>query len=150
MTTLSRRARYIMLFLLAAAWFPSLLGIYHTRSRGNQPFRQLAGTLSEAADSSDIILVHSIPAGVLGVARYSNTPAKIATWVEQLGTRDSPRSMPQLAAGHRYVWYVLIEQTLGEPRPELEWLRQNMSLSATHRMQSITIMKFEPPGAQSF
>ena len=59
---------------------------------------------------SDLILVHSIPSGVLGVARYANGPAPIASWVGQLGNRRMPESLGQLAAGRSRILFVKVHQ----------------------------------------
>lgn len=150
LSRMGRLARGLALIVIAALWAPSLAGVYRKRSRGNQPFRQLAQLLDYTTNASDVILVHSIPAGVLGVARYSNTPAGIASWVEQLGSRHAPDAIKQLAAGHPRVYYVRIEHTLREARPEEEWLQQNAGAISSKQLQAITVTEFKPRNAGAF
>lgn len=150
LSTFTRRTRLLALVLIIVAWSPSLFGVYRKSSRGNQPFRGVAQLLRQTTNSTDVILVHSIPAGVLGIARYTDTAARIASWVEQLKTRRIPMSIEQIADGCPRLWYVWIEHSLRESRPELDWLRQNAELVSSKRAEAITVMEFRPKNAESF
>ena len=59
----------------------------------------IARAASKDTDATDLILVHSIPSGVLSIARYASGPAAIASWVGQLKKRHVPESIEQLAHG---------------------------------------------------
>lgn len=150
LSTFSRRIRLLALVLIIVAWSPSLLGIYGKTSRGNQPFLRVAQLLRQTTNSADVILVHSIPAGVLGIARYTDTPAGITSWVEQLKTHRVPESLNEIADHNRRLWYIWIEHNLREPRPELDWLRQNAELVSSKRAESITVMEFRPKNTEFF
>src|SRR5438094_6134547 len=66
---MNRRLRIIMLILVVLAWVPNLLSLYYSQSRGLRPIREIARVASANGRTSDLILVHSVPSGVLGVAR---------------------------------------------------------------------------------
>ena len=55
------------------SWIPGLRAIYTEPSRANEPFRQVAGFLGREATAGDVVIVHSIPSGVIGLARYMTT-----------------------------------------------------------------------------
>src|SRR5207249_4379078 len=72
LSCLGIRTRLIMLALLILAWAPNVLSIYRNKSRNWQPIREISQAVSADASPSDLILVHSIPSGVLGIARYAD------------------------------------------------------------------------------
>ena len=75
----------ITLSLIIFAWSPNLVSIYQGISRGGEPLRDVARAVSSDGGPSELILAHSIPSGVLGIARYANGSAEFASWVGQLG-----------------------------------------------------------------
>ena len=83
---------------------------------------RIAEFVSSEATPSDLVLVHSIPSGVLGIARYANPSLNITSWVQQLGNRKVPDSLLALGRGRSRLLYVKVHQ-LNEPAPEEEWLR---------------------------
>ena len=78
------------------------------------------------------------------------TPARIASWVEQLKTHRVPESLKQMCNGYPRLWYVLIEHSLREPRQELDWLRQNAEVVSSNRAEAITVMEFRPKNTEVF
>jgi hypothetical protein len=119
------RARILLLLLLALARIPDIRSTYHLRSRSGEPFRELAQALTSSDGASDLVLVHSIPSGVLGIARYFNGSAPMSSWVGQLGNRPVPESMQALARGRPCISFLKIHE-VGEPAPEEDWLRANV------------------------
>ncbi|HTO03032.1 MAG TPA: glycosyltransferase family 39 protein, partial [Opitutus sp.] len=85
--------------LIGVCWAPSVADIYRSRSRSGQPMADVAKHLSEHGKADDLILVHSIPTGAIGLARYTLSPGAIATWVGQLGQRRVPESLLTLMDG---------------------------------------------------
>jgi hypothetical protein len=49
------------------------------------------------------VLVHSIPSGVIGVARYLDRDIPLASWVVQLETRRARADLERLLSGRRRV-----------------------------------------------
>src|SRR6266404_2836508 len=105
---LGNRTRLIMLVLIVLAWAPNVLGVYGKRSRNWQPIREISHAANVNGTPSDLILVHSIPSGVLGISRYANESAALASWVGQLGTRRVPESIHKLAAGRTRIVFVKV------------------------------------------
>jgi 4-amino-4-deoxy-L-arabinose transferase-like glycosyltransferase len=146
---LRARPRIIMLVLIVLAWAPNGLSIYRNRWRSWSPFREISRAASVNGSASDLILVHSIPSGVLGMARYASGPAPLASWVGQLGTRRVPESLQMLTAGRTRILFVRVHD-VGEPAPEGDWLRANAVVSNEAHLGIGTIVDFRPKGAETF
>jgi hypothetical protein len=144
------RTRIFMLVVIALAWSPNLLSIYRQRSRNREAFREVSRAVSSTGTSSDLILVHSIPSGVLGIARYANGPAAMASWVGQLQNHEVPGSVRALAAGRNRIFLVKIHE-VGSQAAEEDWLRANAIVSRETHVGAATIVEFrqvkgEPSG----
>ena len=146
---LKSRTRMFMLLLIALAWAPNALSIYRLRARTFEPFREVAKAVSDGDTASDLILVHSIPSGVLGIARYAHGPAMIASWVGQLKNHQVPEAVNMLAAGRKRIFFVKIHE-VGEPAPEEDWLRANAVVFRETRMKAAAIIEFRPNRTETF
>ena len=120
----SLRAYAAFLVLIPLVWTIGLRQVYREPSRPWEPFSLVSNRVSAEAGPTDLVIVHSIPSGVIGVARYMNTATPIASWVVQLKQRQMPDDMERLVAGHNRVFLVKIHD-LGEPSPAENWLSQN-------------------------
>ena len=143
------RTRMFVLVLIVAAWAPSVFSIYRQRARCGEPFEKVSRAVSSSGASSDLILVHSIPSGVLGVARYAKDSAVMASWVGQLGNRQVPESVNALAAGRKRIFFVRIHD-VGEPAPEEDWLRAHALVFQETRIKASEIIEFRPNSAEAF
>ncbi len=132
---LPRRTQAPFLLGILLCWTPGLADIFRWPPRMWQPFPEVAERLTAWTRPGDVIIVHSIPSGVLGVARYQDSPAPLASWVPQLGQRDSASDMAALTAGRCRVALVKIHD-LGEPSPAELWLREHATLAGEHRLHS--------------
>ena len=76
----------LALILLGVGW---VFGIYAMRGPAHpwQPFAELAARIDERARPGDVLIVRSIPSGVLGIARYMKSDTPVYSWVEQAGGR---------------------------------------------------------------
>jgi uncharacterized membrane protein len=146
---LSARPRIIMLALIVVAWAPNGLSIYRNQCRNWSPFREISQIASVGSSATDLVLVHSIPSGVLGMARYYKGPAALASWVGQLRNRSVPESVQTLAAGRKRIFFVKIHD-VGEPAPEETWLRANAVASDETQLGIGTIIDFRPKAAETF
>jgi len=137
-----------MLALIVLAWSPNLFSLYRSRLPW-MPLREIAWSASVNGSPSDLVLVHSIPSGVLGIARYANSPAALASWVGQLGNRRTPQSLQQLAAGRTHIVLVKVHE-VGETAPEEDWLRANASVLHETRLGAGVIEDFRPRTSETF
>jgi Dolichyl-phosphate-mannose-protein mannosyltransferase len=144
-----QRTRVIVLVLIVLAWAPNVLSIYGNQSRNWQLIREVSRSVCANSCSSDLILIHSIPSGVLGIARYADGSAELASWVGQLRTRRVPESIHKLAAGRTRVLFVRMHE-VGEPAHEEDWLRANAAVSHETRLGSARIIDFRPLHAETF
>jgi 4-amino-4-deoxy-L-arabinose transferase-like glycosyltransferase len=138
-----------LLCLVVVAWLPGLHNIYRQDSRYGEPVREIAQIISATARPSDLVLVHSIPSGVLGIARYAQTSAAFGSWVGQLGNRRVPESLKTLAHGRSRILLVKLHE-VGAPAPEEDWLRANASMMNQKRSQAIDLIDFQPKRDSAF
>ena len=138
-----------MLFLIALAWAPNVLSIGRLRSRSFEPFREVARAVSDGNNASDLILVHSIPSGVLGIARYAYGSSAIESWVGQLGLRRVPDSLQIIIAGRTHISLVKLHE-VGEPAPEEAWLRANAIVFEEKQFEMAKAVDFRPRNAETF
>lgn len=140
--------RLTMALLVALVWIPPLANIYHQHWRNSQPLCEVAQQLQYEVTASDLVLVHSVPSGVLGVARYTRAPLEMTSWVQQLGTRTTD-SLRSLISGRKRIVLVRLH-LLGEPSPEEEWLRANADVASQKRIEEIRWIEFRPRDADKF
>ena len=139
---LQRKARIIFLVLIMAAWLPGIRDMFTGPARAWEPFPEVGVRISAWAEPDDVVIVHSIPSGVLGVARYVETGVPIASWVVQLQQRRVPEDLKALTAGRARVALVKIHD-MGEPSPAEAWLRENARLDNEEIMHHYTrILRF--------
>ena len=144
------RLNVAFLCLVVIAWLPGLHNIYRQESRYGEPVRKIAQSISATAGPFDLVLVHSIPSGVLGLARYARTSAPFCSWVQQLGNRHVPESLKALAHGRSRI--VLVEFELHEvaPAPEEGWLRATATTVNQKRNETINLIEFKPSTGSTF
>jgi hypothetical protein len=145
---LSPRANAVLLALIVAAWAPGIRAVFQD-ARAWEPYVQVGRELSDWAGPGDLVIVHSIPSGVLGVTRYMAPSVPVATWVGQLGSRRMPHDLEVLVAGRRRVALVKVHQ-LGEPAPEEDWLRRNATLIRARTIRTTELLYFAPSEGAAF
>ncbi len=139
----AEKVRFGMLVAIVLAWAGGIASIYEEEARAREPFRRIAQVVSFEATPSDVVLIHSIPSGVLGVARYASPILNVASWVEQLGQRQVPDSVLALARERSRILYVKVHQ-LSEPAPEEQWLRTHATPSHEIRLGLGLVTVFRP------
>jgi Dolichyl-phosphate-mannose-protein mannosyltransferase len=128
--------------LLILTWLPGLRDLVRHRSRAGEPYREVAERVGAWVRPNDLVLVHSIPSGVLGIARYLPADVPMAAWVGQLGRRRVPDDLLALLAGRSRVAFVRLHE-VGEPAPEEVWLRTHATVLRAEQHQSATLAYFE-------
>jgi hypothetical protein len=146
---LSTGLNLTLLALCAIAWLPGLRPVLLNSTRAWEPYRQVGARLGAWAGQSDLVIVHSIPSGVLGIARYTAPDVALAAWVGQLGKRRVPEDLKALIAGRRRVALVRIHE-VGQPAPEEAWLRENARLVGEKVLQGAHVLYFEPADGGTF
>ena len=104
LSLLPPRLHFAMLLVLVLAWLPADRRLVVANvPRPRQPYRELDARLESWAQPGDLVLVHSIPSGVVGVARYLTRDIPLAPWVVQLRTQQVPADLERLLSGRRRV-----------------------------------------------
>ena len=125
---------------------PHLELLYQRDSRAWCPLSDMAHALNGNSPASDLIVVHSIPSGLIGIARYYDGEAELAAWVEQLGERTVPDSFHDFARGKSGVLLVRIHE-VSWPCPLDDWLRANTVLEWEKTIESAKVASFRPKDA---
>ena len=131
---LSLLPRWGAVALLILAWSPGVRAMYLGPSRPEDSFPEIAAIIEQAPVKPDLIIVDSIPSGVVGVSRYLRHEIPVASWIVWLGQRQMPTAMTDLVAKRCRVtlvkvhWLFMPGDARGSP-PEV-WLRANATLEA--------------------
>jgi uncharacterized membrane protein len=118
-------AHYAGLAAILVAWLPGDRAALIARPpRPWQPYSVIANRLESWLKPGDVVLVRSIPSGVVGVARYLGDDVPLVSWVAQLGTREKPADLERILRG-RYRVAVVSIHDLGAPNAVEPWLEAN-------------------------
>lgn len=137
-----------VLLLLLVPWAYGDRAIVRARAPW-EPLRGIAQQLDAQARPGDLVILHSIPSGVAGVARYMQSETPVLPWVGQLRQRRVPEDVETFSAGYRRVVLVVIHE-VGEPVPEETWLRAHARVTDETQMGSGRIVYFVPPRSDRF
>lgn len=122
------RAHTAFVALVLLAWTAGLWPILAHRARPGAAYPTLAAELSAWAGPDDLVLVHSIPSGVIGLSRYLRPDVPVASWIAPLGLRRVPDDLERLLQGRRRLALVQVHN-LAEPAPAEPWLREHSHLT---------------------
>jgi 4-amino-4-deoxy-L-arabinose transferase-like glycosyltransferase len=136
------RRMAIVGLLLLLAWVPAYYRLALPVPRHGDSFRETGALLSRWARPGDLVIVHSIPSGVLGLVRYLGDGPRVASWVPQLRHRRVPEDTLTLTTGERRVALVEVHE-INAPAPEETWLRRNASLTASPRLHDARLFLFD-------
>lgn len=120
---LPARARAGFVALVIAAWTAGLWPIVRQPSRPGAVYGALASELERWARPDDVVLVHSIPSGVIGLSRALTRELPFLVWIEPLGLRRAD-DLPRLLEGRSRVALVQVHN-VGLPSPAEGWLREH-------------------------
>jgi len=147
--------RWIFLSLIVLLCTIGIRRQFLNQSRSYEPTRQVGQMLVEITSASDLVIVHSIPSGVAGIARYmeaagaSQNGVGFASWVGQLDQRRVPQDLQKLATGRKQIILVKIHE-VGAPAPEETWLELSANSKEKKQYEGISWQIFQPCGADTF
>lgn len=148
---LPRKLHVVALSALLLAWLPGALALAKGDPRPWEPYRRVDARLISWAQPGDVVVVHSVPTGVIGLARYLKRDIPIVSWVEPLGLRQVPSDLHLLLAGNRRVALVKIHD-LHLPSPAEAWLREHARLIRRDifNKSGAEVLYFEPLNGSTF
>lgn len=150
-SALPRAARAAFVPLLVASWWPGIRDdVFVEPARPFHPFPQIAARLdawhrTAPADAPDLVLVHSIPSGSVGIARYMRSDLPVASWTIRLGSRRTRDHLATLITGRCRVALVKVHH-LGDPSPAERWLHEWGTLTSQEQMGLAAILYFALDG----
>lgn len=123
LSRLPRRIHLAWMIAILIVWLPGIRkAAVSAVPRPSQPYRQIDDRLAARLGPDDLVIVSSIPSGVIGVARYLEPEIPMASWVPQLDTRDVAPHLRHLLSGRRRMALVKVTH-LGADAPAEAWLR---------------------------
>jgi len=143
------RAHAVAVTVILLAWLPGIRKtVFPSAPRRWEPYPQVATRLEAWARPDDLVLLRSIPSGIIGVTRYLHREIPVATWINRLGARQVPGDIEELLRGRDRVAVVRIHD-FGDPGPLEPWLRAHAHLVArdTFRWSTAEILYFDRAGA---
>jgi 4-amino-4-deoxy-L-arabinose transferase-like glycosyltransferase len=142
LSSLGRVAGPALAGLILLAWSPAIRVVITNASRYRGAYLEAAEAAARWAGPQDLVIVHSIPSGVVGIARYLPPEVPVAAWVGQLEQRRVPDDVAALVAGRRRVALVRIH-AVGAPAPELDWLRQHATFRGPATADDAPVLWFD-------
>jgi hypothetical protein len=155
LSRLGSRARWTVTGAVVLLCLLGLRSFHESPSRAAEPFREIGALLAEETTAEDLVIVHSIPSGVCGIARYIQgahrdlTGIGFASWVGQLGRRRVPDDLDTLAAGRRRIVFVDIH-AVRAPAPEKDWLEAHASRAGGSQLGAASLVYYRPRGSEVF
>jgi Dolichyl-phosphate-mannose-protein mannosyltransferase len=151
MSQLPPRISAVFLGVVLLAWIPGVRAIVGAKApRPWEPYPEVAAGIESWARPGDVVLVRSIPSGVIGVARYLRRDIPVASWVTQLGTQQVPTDLQRLLRGRRRLAVATIHDRGGPDQVE-PWLQAHarMTERTTYRSSRAEVLYFEPMNGDS-
>jgi 4-amino-4-deoxy-L-arabinose transferase-like glycosyltransferase len=152
MSQLPPKIHVFLLTTVLLAWLPGFRAVVDARAaRPWEPYPELSARLESWARPGDLVLVRSIPSGVVGVARYLKRDIPLAAWVARLGVREVPADIEPLLRGRRRVAVARIHDS-GAPGDLEDWLRAHARLLGreTFRSSRAEVLYFAPWEGDTF
>ena len=154
MDQLQPKAHLVFLAVILTVWLP---GAKDNLAKLHQPvwgqYRNMDARLNRWARPGDVVLVHSIPSGAIGAARYLRSDIRFASWIVPLNVRQVPRDLEVLLAGCRRVAVVRAHllDSLGDNPGEV-WLRAHARLVAreSYYRPTAEVVYYEPLQGTTF
>lgn len=150
-----RRIGLTLLALLIAVSIPALNRLFNSDARASW-FVPAAELLDRSAGPDKLVLVHSIPSGILGLARYTHATMPLALWTQQLRRlehRDSAEAVVadvvRLIRGRRKVLVVAVHD-VRELSPEIDFLRRHAKVEEEAQLGNAQVFVFSPSHGDVF
>lgn len=145
------RSSVLFLAAMLLLWLPGGQAVNARAPRPWEPYPELGARLDSWARPGDLVLVASIPSGIVGVARYLRRDVPLISWVAQLGGRQVPGDLERLLRGRRRVALARIHDSGAST--ELDgWLRTHARLLRRDQFHSsrAEVLYFAPLEGDSF
>lgn len=121
------RARAAVIGLVLAVWTTGLAPIVRQPNRPGAVYGALASELERRIGTDDVVLVHSVPSGVIGLSRALARDLPFLVWIDPLGLRRA-EDLTALLRDRRRVALVQVHN-VGLASPAEAWLREHGRLT---------------------
>lgn len=146
LASMPRRCRRASIGVILVFWVLGDWQVFLCASRSYAPFTEIAHRIDAESPPPDLLVVHSLPSCILGLARYLRSNPPIFSWVEQLQQRTVPVDITRVAAGRHKVILVNIHE-VGESGPEEYWLAAHSLRTHSENLEDakLDIFELKPP-----
>lgn len=127
---LPRGAAVLLLAPILTVWLGSNWAMVREPARAWQPFPEIAEQLDRGTTSRDVVIVRSIPSGVIGIARYMRGDTPIISWVESLRATDAVADLKRVVPATCRIAMIRIHDAMQGDDPAEPWLIENTILLA--------------------
>jgi hypothetical protein len=124
---LSDRFRAAFVALVLLGWTAGLAPIVRQPSRPGAVYGALASDLERRVRPDGVVLVHSVPSGVIALSRALTRDLPFLVWIEPLGLRRED-DLPALLRGRAQVALVQVHN-IGLDSPAERWLHEHGRLT---------------------
>jgi Dolichyl-phosphate-mannose-protein mannosyltransferase len=128
------RAAFVGLVLLG--WTAGLAPMVRQPSRPGAVYGALASELERGVRPEGVVLVHSVPSGVIGLSRALSHEMPFLVWIEPLGLRRTDE-LPALLQSRRQVALVQVHN-VGLASPAERWLQEHGRLADRRIYDGVT------------
>jgi hypothetical protein len=122
LSRLPRPAAGLLLLVVLVGWAPEIYAPH-------PEYPLIAAYLDTHTTAEDLIIVRSIPSGVLAVTRYMKGDTPVVSWVEQLKARSDIEDLDRITIGLCQILVISIHTATNVNTLE-PWLHSNASLIA--------------------
>lgn len=117
------RARAAFVGLVLLGWTAGLAPIVRQPARPGAVYGALASELEHRVRPDGVVLVHSVPSGVIALSRALTRELPFLVWIEPLGLRETD-DLPALLRGRRQVALVQVHN-IGLASSAQRWLLEH-------------------------
>lgn len=136
------RERLFPLLLIFLGWFHPVTAFALSQARSDGQFAAIASRFESWKKPDDLLIVYSIPSGVLGVARYLEDGPALLSWVPQLAERDT-ESLVKATELRRRVGVVTVHAVVSDP-PDEHWQFGRWRLVDERWIAGANVREFAP------
>jgi hypothetical protein len=150
LSRLKRMSCGLLGVLALIVWFPTYVDYFVPTSRHWEDYRSIDGVLEQAGKTDLIMVHHTYPVAVLGVARYMPVAKELLSWSDRTELKKVPDDLLPVLKGKTGLYLVKARAAdYNASSPVEDWLRAHARVQSTYRFPS-QVIYFVPLHAQTF
>jgi hypothetical protein len=143
--TAPRTVQLLLAVAIGAVWLHAFrVSVFTSEARPFQPLPEVARRLHKWRDTGatePLVIVHSIPTGVIGLARYLDGNVEMFPSIIRVNNAPAPADIDRATAGYDRFAYVRFHD-LGVASTYASWLSEHTQASGTEDIEGVQIRYF--------